>query len=368
MSLLSWNCWGLRSPQTVNALKEVIRIEEPKIVFLMETKSDRDWMVKIRDNYGFKQGLIFPNRGSSGGFALFWKDDIQVNVIKYSPSNIDAEVNSRDGLGWWHLTSFYGQLKTSLRYESWSLLKYLSGLSQLPWLAIGDFNELMCSSEKEGGATKPTQQMQYFVDALNWCGLGDLGFSGPKFTWLYQQSDGTQIRERLDRVVAIMDWVIKFPQANIFHRTFASDHNLLVLNLMRKKLKPVQTKIFRFEAMRLKDSSCEDVVNSAWEEGLHMGIEFPIESCMENCCAKLEVWNKNYFGHVGKNISHRQKHLQWLEMQSTSIENIISMRDTRVELNCWLDKEDSMWHQRSRLNWFQAGDRNTSYFHSKASN
>ena len=261
-------------------------------------------MVKICDNCGFKQGLIVPSRGSSGGLALFWKDDIQFNVIKYSPSNIDAEVNSGDGLGWWHLTGFYGQLETSLRYESWSLLRYLSDLSQLPWLTIGDFNELMCSSKKEGGATRPAQQMQQFVDALNWCGLRDLGFSGPKFTWLYQQSDGTQIRERLDRAVATVDWVIKFPQAKLFHRTSsASNHNPLVLNLMRKKLKPVQTKIFRFEAMWLKDSSCEDVVNSAWEEGLHMGTEFPIESCLENCRAKLEVWNKNCFGHVGKNIA-----------------------------------------------------------------
>ena len=30
-----------------NALKEVIRIEKPKIVFLMETKLDRDWMKKF---------------------------------------------------------------------------------------------------------------------------------------------------------------------------------------------------------------------------------------------------------------------------------------------------------------------------------
>ena len=30
-----------------NALKEVIRIEKPKIVFLMETKLDRDWMKRF---------------------------------------------------------------------------------------------------------------------------------------------------------------------------------------------------------------------------------------------------------------------------------------------------------------------------------
>lgn len=43
------------------------------------------------------------------------------------------------------------------------------------------------------------------------------------------------------------------------------------------------------------------------------------------------------------------------------------MRETRVELKYWLDKEDFMWHQRSRLNWIQVGDRNIVFFHSKAS-
>ena len=42
MNLISWNCGRLGNSRTVNALKEVIRIEKPKIVFLMETKSNRD--------------------------------------------------------------------------------------------------------------------------------------------------------------------------------------------------------------------------------------------------------------------------------------------------------------------------------------
>ena len=44
-----------------------------------------------------------------------------------------------------------------------------------------------------------------------------------------------------------------------------------------------------------------------------------------------------------------------------------ALRHTRIELNCWLDREDDMWWQRSRINWFQNCDRNTNFFHAKAS-
>ena len=81
----------------------------------------------------------------------------------------------------------------------------------------------------------------------------------------------------------------------------------------------------------------------------------------------LDAWNQNDFGHVGKQIARLQKALEWLELQPTSPSIITEMQKTRVELNCWLEKDDVMWLQRSRINWFREGDRNTRYFHSKAS-
>ena len=150
MSLLSWNYRGLGNPQTVNALKKVIRIEDSIIVFLMETKSNEDQMKMVRDQCGFKQSFAVPSIGLSGRLALFWKDEIKMEINKSALSHIDAIVKGEGKFGQQHLTGFYGNPDIAQRAESWELLQGLSGLNSLPQLIIGDFNEIVCASERKG--------------------------------------------------------------------------------------------------------------------------------------------------------------------------------------------------------------------------
>lgn len=119
--------------------------------------------------------------------------------------------------------------------------------------------------------------------------------------------------------------------------------------------------------MWIQDDRCKSVFSEAWEEGLCMTTKYPILSCMEVCRNRLELWNQTEYGYVGKKISQFQKRLEYLEMQPTSLVVIKEMRDTRVDLYCWLEKENAMWKQRLRMNWFRDGDRNTRFFHAKAS-
>ena len=48
---------------------------------------------------------------------------------------------------------------------------------------MGDFNELMHIGEKKGGGHHPSKQMDRFCEAINHCGLRDIGFVGQEFTW-----------------------------------------------------------------------------------------------------------------------------------------------------------------------------------------
>lgn len=138
-------------------MEKVVKKEEPTIVFLMETKSNTDWMKNVQERCKLKHGFIVPSNGKSGRLALLWKEDTIVDVQTFSQTHIDAVVDRGIGIGKWHLTRFYGNPDTRKRPESWSKLKHLKGTSNLSWLTIGDFNELTSLSETEGGSTRSRQ-------------------------------------------------------------------------------------------------------------------------------------------------------------------------------------------------------------------
>ena len=60
-------------PWIVQALKSAVKIEEPDLVFLMETKLLEDAMKGKKYEVRFTQGLIVPSDGKTEGLALLWK-------------------------------------------------------------------------------------------------------------------------------------------------------------------------------------------------------------------------------------------------------------------------------------------------------
>jgi hypothetical protein len=76
-------------------------------------------------------------------------------------------------------------------------MRNLKGNNDLPWVMMGEFNEILYLHEKEGGNPRSQQYMSAFREALLDCKLEDLGFIGDNFTW-----HRGRIREHLDRAVA----------------------------------------------------------------------------------------------------------------------------------------------------------------------
>lgn len=102
----------------------------------------------------------------------------------------------------WRLTGIYGELDQWRRRGFWNNLALLKEKNELPWLCGGDLNEIMYHDEKLGGPPRLEQLMKNLTDFMNHCGLRDIGFEGPKYTWSSIRAGGEVIWCRLDRCMA----------------------------------------------------------------------------------------------------------------------------------------------------------------------
>lgn len=139
-------------------------------------------MKRIRNQIGFANGLFVPSHGRSGGLALLWMREANLEIKSFSYHHIDAIVTEENSSIKWRITGFYGHPQTHLRQFSWDLLTYLKGQYQLPWICFGNFNEILSMEEKSGGSLRPQSQMEKFRDVINFCGFMDLGYVGLDFT------------------------------------------------------------------------------------------------------------------------------------------------------------------------------------------
>ena len=80
----------------------------------------------------------------------------------------------------------------------WNNLVVIAPLHHLPWLMLGDFNELFSCNDKLGGNLLNPRCVQMFKECLDSCGMVDLGFHGPRFTRVNKRKVRHFIQERLD--------------------------------------------------------------------------------------------------------------------------------------------------------------------------
>jgi hypothetical protein len=155
--------------------------------------------------------------GKGGGLALYWREDLNVNLVSFGKNHIDVRViqpNSQT----WRCTFFYGEPKVQDRPQMWSLLKSIKTNMKEPWLMVGDFNEAMWQHEHFSATRRNEQQMENFRNTLSFCNLHDLGFSDLPWTYNNKQKGRKNVRVRLDRAVAYPDWSNKFPNTMVNHR------------------------------------------------------------------------------------------------------------------------------------------------------
>ncbi|KAL9675215.1 hypothetical protein QQ045_003416 [Rhodiola kirilowii] len=226
------------------------------------------------------------------------------------------------------------------RVRSWNLLRRIKVNSRLSWLVLGDFNEITCSDEMQGGRPRQVWQMENFRSTLSDCGLVDLGFEGYPFTFSNRRGGDEEVKARLDRGVATMDWKNSFPRTVVSHvQLHASDHQLLILDT-EKKCVMRRKKLFRFEVMWFDHPEFAGIMNEFWDR---MGSENTRWWSKLRCCKEmLRDWNMSSFGNVQKRISSLKEKLQVIREARRSPEKIKEEKRITEELDNWLAREEAL--------------------------
>ncbi|CAL9030450.1 unnamed protein product [Prunus brigantina] len=173
--------------------------------------------------------------------------------------------------------------------------------------------------------------MQNFRQAIDSCGLKDLGYRGPKFTWW--RNGPEDIRVRLDRGLATWEW----------------------------------KRLFRFEEAWSQHEDCVNAITEGWLNGTERGAQGIVFEKIKSTRLKLLSWNRETFGFTRAEIQKTRAQLGALLNCPCSTQTVEERKRLTAHLDSLLIKDELFWRQRSRAIWLKAGDNNSKFFHQKAS-
>lgn len=222
---------------------------------------------------------------------------IKLKVIKCLGQSVTMFIETRERSAWL-FTAIYGNPCPSRRVNLWNALDTIASAWKLPWLLAGDFNDILYAQEKYGTTLGRSKGFKDWFDNQ---GMIDLGFIGPRFTWVNKREASKFVMKRLDRAICNKEWRILFPEAFVRHLVRRnSDHNPLLISLSSDKIHSSNLKPFRFEAMWLKHNQFDtfiqhEWVNAAGEAHDKLNILSPV----------FLQWNKDVFGQ----LTHRKRNI-----------------------------------------------------------
>ena len=264
MSTLCCNCRGASNAATVQELRDFAKKFAPTLLCIVETQLEGSRVEALAGTLGYDNSYAVSSRGRNGGICMFWNNEINIELLGYSDYHLDCSVLEQ-GEDPWRLTVVYGEAQTHMRYQTWDTLKNISTLSSLPWLCVGDFNEVLRPEEHVGVGQRSNAQIQAFRDAVDVCMLLDIGYTGIPWTFEKKVTGGTFTRVRLDRALASVEWQARFPLADLTHLVAAtSDHSPILANLNKEQRHNQRHSTFKYEVMWEGHESWSSKIAETW--------------------------------------------------------------------------------------------------------
>ena len=152
MNILMWNCRGALNPDFKRRVFEMVVNHHPSIMVITETRVGGSRAEKIIEGLPFDGFITTKTIGYVGGLWILWRsEDADVKLLSATKQKIHATVKVCASNLSWLFIAIYPSRRLTKHRILWSNIEKVGQLHNLPWLMIGDFNEILGGEDKFKG-------------------------------------------------------------------------------------------------------------------------------------------------------------------------------------------------------------------------
>ncbi|XP_021764112.1 uncharacterized protein LOC110728770 [Chenopodium quinoa] len=291
-------------------------------------------------------------------------DRVTANVLKIHEQFIHCCVLSKDLFTQVHLTVVYWLHSIHDRLPMWEGIRNLS-IQHSPWLCASDFNSVLHTSDRLHGTDvtdHETRDFQSLVDDLD---LTEVKSKGAFYSWLNKAHTGPRTLSRIDRVFGNQAWLDSHGHVEtVYLPPSLSDHSPVLLDICPApagKGRP-----FRFLNCIADHPNFLDIVSQAWCSGSSVWQK------LNSVKSSIKSLNSKQFSNIAEKIDQAIVELagiQNLMAQNPDDLDLYEKESDAIKVvKHWNDIQESIFKQKSRINWIKLRDGNSHYFFSEMKN
>ncbi|KAM1525656.1 hypothetical protein EV2_010396 [Malus domestica] len=134
------------------------------MVILLETKNKSRSFVHLKKSLGMEHLFAVEPWGIEGGLCVFWRDDSLMVLMKSEEFFVELKLWDEKLNCYWRLFTMYASTDEKKRREQWQGLSKRIAQDRDRCLLLGDFKDILCNEENEGGNYRSAASLRDFRD------------------------------------------------------------------------------------------------------------------------------------------------------------------------------------------------------------